>query len=255
MRKKIIAANWKMHLTLSEAISLTNSILTKLESTKLNGTIVLIPASLYLSEINKNIKNHHQFALGAQNFYPGIFGAFTGEISATMLSNLEVEYVLIGHSERRTIFQEKNAFLAEKINNALQEDLIPIFCCGENKNSREKGDFLETIKIQLEEGLFQISCNEISKIVIAYEPIWAIGTGLIPTSEEIMEVHEYIRGILASKYGTEIAENISILYGGSCNAQNASSLYNLPDVDGLLVGGASLKADSFLEILKKTIAL
>lgn len=254
MRKKIIAANWKMHLTLNESISLTNSILTKLESTKLNGTIVLIPASLYLSEINKNIKNHHQFALGAQNFYPGIFGAFTGEISATMLSNVGVEYVLIGHSERRTIFQEKNAFLAEKINSALQEDLIPIFCCGENKNSREKGDFLETIKIQLEESLFQISCNEISKVIIAYEPIWAIGTGITPTSEEIMEVHEYIRGILASKYGTDIAENISILYGGSCNTQNASSLYTLPDVDGLLIGGSSLKADSFLEIIKNTIA-
>lgn len=189
-------------------------------------------------------------AVGGQNCHTKESGAYTGEISAPMLADLGVEYVILGHSERREYFKETNAELAEKINIALSNGLTPLFCCGETLPQREKGIHIDFVKDQLTESLFHLSEEDFKKVVIAYEPIWAIGTGVTASTEQAQEMHAEIRAHLASKYGAEVADSISILYGGSCKPDNAPELFACKDVDGGLIGGASLKSRDFIDIAK-----
>ena len=210
--------------------------------------IIVAPPSVYLSEFatkkNKNIY------LAAQNCSDNENGAYTGEISASMLHSIGVEYCLVGHSERRQYHQESDLLLKEKVNILLENKVIPIFCCGENLNKRESGDFYKVIKTQIENSLFHLTANQIKRIVIAYEPIWAIGTGKTASSEQAQEIHAFIRDLLVEKYSLETAEEIPILYGGSCKAANAKELFMNIDVDGGLIGGAALDLGSFLAIIE-----
>ena len=186
--------------------------------------------------------------LGAQNCSEHSSGAYTGEVSASMLQSIGVNYVIIGHSERRIYFNETNQVIAKKINEAIRSNLQPIFCCGEQLAERETNNHFNIIENQLEEGLFHLSATNFEKVIIAYEPVWAIGTGITATSNQAQEMHYFIRNLIATKYNTTIANNCSVLYGGSCNALNAKELFSEPDVDGGLIGGASLKATDFIEI-------
>jgi triosephosphate isomerase len=204
--------------------------------------------ALYLSDVNKAIAGISNLAVAAQNCHEKASGAYTGEISAAMLASAGVNYVILGHSERRQYFQETNAQLAAKVDAALTNGLTPLFCCGESLALREGGNFLEYVAQQLTESLFHLSAEDFAKVVIAYEPIWAIGTGLTASSDQAQEMHAYLRAHLAKQYGQAAADACSILYGGSCNAQNAQELFACADVDGGLIGGASLKAGDFITI-------
>ncbi len=247
MRKKIVAANWKMNLTVKQGLSLANELA---NSPSVAGkNVVICPSFLHLLPLQNELKNS-TIALGAQNCSNRENGAFTGEISVTMLADSQIPYVIIGHSERRIYFHESNEIIKEKINLALAFSLTPIFCCGESiaiRTDEKQNNFVEK---QLEESLFHLSADEISKVIIAYEPIWAIGTGQTATKEQAQEMHSFIRKKIADKYDNTIAENCSILYGGSLTADNAKELFSQPDIDGGLVGGASLKAESFLKIIE-----
>lgn len=244
MAKKIIAANWKMNLMREEAISLFNRV--KKGSSALKETeIVVFPPSIYISDL---ISNHPLIEVGAQNFYFEEKGAFTGEISPFQLKNIGCNYVLIGHSERRELFDESNELLSKKMRSALDANLKIIYCCGETLQEREEGSHLEKIQSQLE-ILKSLTNDELNAISIAYEPIWAIGTGLTATLGQAEEMHAFIRRILIDSSSKELASEISILYGGSCNENNANELFNCPNIDGGLIGGASLKVDSFLKIV------
>jgi triosephosphate isomerase len=249
MRKKIVAGNWKMNKTASEALDLANEV-SKLVKSEVSADIQVIMATpaLYLSEVNKAIAGISNLAVAAQNCHEKASGAYTGEISAAMLASAGVNYVILGHSERRQYFNETNEQLAAKVDAALANGLTPLFCCGESLALREGGNFLEYVAQQLTESLFHLSAADFSKVVIAYEPIWAIGTGLTASSEQAQEMHAYLRVHLAKQYGQAAAEACSILYGGSCNAQNAQELFACADVDGGLIGGASLKAGDFITI-------
>jgi len=249
MRKKIVAGNWKMNKTASEALELANEVsnLVKAEVSADVQVIMATPA-LYLSEVNKAIAGIPNLAVAAQNCHEKASGAYTGEISAPMLASSGVNYVILGHSERRQYFQETNAQLAAKVDAALANGLTPLFCCGESLDLREGGNFLEYVAQQLTESLFHLSAEDFAKVVIAYEPIWAIGTGLTASSDQAQEMHAYLRAHLAKQYGQSAADACSILYGGSCNAQNAQELFACADVDGGLIGGASLKAGDFITI-------
>ena len=249
MRKKIVAGNWKMNKTASEALELANEVsnLMKAEVSADVQVIMATPA-LYLSEVNKAIAGIPNLAVAAQNCHEKASGAYTGEISAPMLASSGVNYVILGHSERRQYFQETNAQLAAKVDAALANGLTPLFCCGESLDLREGGNFLEYVAQQLTESLFHLSAEDFAKVVIAYEPIWAIGTGLTASSDQAQEMHAYLRAHLAKQYGQSAADACSILYGGSCNAQNAQELFACADVDGGLIGGASLKAGDFITI-------
>lgn len=249
MRKKIVAGNWKMNKTASEALELANEV-SKLVKSDVSADVQVIMATpaLYLSEVNKAIAGISNLAVAAQNCHEKSSGAYTGEISAPMLASAGVNYVILGHSERRQYFNETNAQLAAKVDAALTNGLTPLFCCGESLALREGGDFLEYVAQQLTESLFHLSAEDFAKVVIAYEPIWAIGTGLTASSEQAQEMHAYLRAHLAKQYGQAAAEACSILYGGSCNAQNAQELFACADVDGGLIGGASLKAGDFITI-------
>ncbi|HSU48990.1 MAG TPA: triose-phosphate isomerase, partial [Segetibacter sp.] len=208
-----------------------------------------VPAP-YLTFAASKVADQINMFIAAQNVYSKKAGAFTGETSVTMLKSIGVNHVVIGHSERREYFNENNQFLADKVKLCLQEDIVPIFCCGEALPVREVDQQNGFVQTQLEESLFDLSAEEIQKVVIAYEPIWAIGTGKTATSEQAQEMHAHIRTQLANKYGKAVADNISILYGGSVKAANAQEIFGKPDVDGGLVGGASLIADEFLAIIK-----
>lgn len=251
MRKKIVAGNWKMNLNLEEGQKLTSEIVNMLRDEKENDvTVVINPPFVHLYTVKKLIGDNSQVFLGAQNCSDKSSGAFTGEISAGMLASFGAKYVILGHSERREYFKESNEVLTEKTKQALANGLTPIFCCGEPLDIREAGTHEDYVKQQLTESLFGFSEEEISKIVIAYEPIWAIGTGKTASSEQAQDMHAALRAHLASKYGQAIADNISILYGGSCNPSNAKELFSKPDVDGGLIGGASLKSRDFVDIIK-----
>lgn len=246
MRKKIVAGNWKMNLMSPEAIDLAVEI--NESSKEVEGVeIMIFPPSLYVREIAK--ENGH-LKVGVQNFYPAESGAFTGEISITQIKNSGATHALIGHSERRAIFGEKESFLKEKVDAALKHDVTIIFCCGEPLEIREAGNELVYVKQQLIDSLFHLSQEEISKIIIAYEPVWAIGTGKTASVQQAEDMHCAIRNWIAEQYDQQTAEAISILYGGSCNASNAKELFACPNVDGGLIGGASLKADSFITIAR-----
>lgn len=250
MRKQIAAANWKMNLTLQEGEKLINEILEAKIILEPQQEVVFAVPFPYLIHVRNTIGQQPNFYVAAQNCASEQSGAFTGETSAQMIHSIEVPYVLIGHSERREYYHEANEILAKKINLALENKLTPIFCCGEPFKIREGNTQNNFVEQQLEEGLFHISAEEINKIVIAYEPIWAIGTGLTASSEQAQEMHAHIRKVLGDKYGSEHANNISILYGGSVKAGNAVEIFSQPDVDGGLVGGASLIAQDFITIIK-----
>jgi len=210
--------------------------------------IIVAPPSIYLSDFaNKKNKNIY---LAAQNCSENENGAYTGEISASMLYSIGVEYCLVGHSERRQYQNESDILIKQKVNVLLENKVTPIFCCGENLDKRESGDFYKVIQSQLENSLFHLSNSEIKEVVIAYEPVWAIGTGVTASPGQAQEIHAFIRSLLVEKYSLETAEEISILYGGSCNASNAKELFMNKDVDGGLIGGAALDVDSFSAIIK-----
>ncbi|MEX2567624.1 MAG: triose-phosphate isomerase [Cyclobacteriaceae bacterium] len=251
MRKKIVAGNWKMNCNLEEGQQLTSEIVNMAKDELKNDVVVVLnPPFVHLSSVKKLIGNSDHLFLGAQNCSDKASGAYTGEVSAGMLASFGSKYVIIGHSERRQYFKESNEMLTEKTKQALANGLNPIFCCGEPLEIRDTGDHENYVTRQLSDSLFGFSEEEILEIVIAYEPIWAIGTGKTASSEQAQEMHAAIRKHLAGKYGKEVADKISILYGGSCKPDNARELFSKADVDGGLIGGASLKSRDFVDIIK-----
>lgn len=249
MRKKIVAGNWKMNKTLQEGVELAKEVNSKVKAANATGvTVVIGTPFIHLSEVSK-IVDPALVQVSAQNCATETSGAYTGEVSAAMVASTGAKYVILGHSERRSYYGETDAILVKKVERALENQLEVIFCVGEVLAERESEKHFEVVKSQLENGLFNLSADQFSHIVIAYEPVWAIGTGKTATSAQAQEMHAFIRSVLAGKYGKEVADNTSILYGGSCNAKNADELFANPDVDGGLIGGASLKADDFLAIV------
>ncbi|MGC4022537.1 MAG: triose-phosphate isomerase [Cyclobacteriaceae bacterium] len=250
MRQKIVAGNWKMNKTLEEAKILTSEVMAMVadEANKKTEVILCVPFP-YLVPL-KNQLGNSSVKIGAQNCSEQDWGAFTGEVSALMLKSMEIPYVIIGHSERRQYFGEDDKLLAKKIDKVLAANLTPIFCCGEPLEIREAGTHEKLVKQQVENALFHLSADTLTKIVIAYEPVWAIGTGKTASAQQAQEMHAVIRKHIASKYGEAIASEISILYGGSVNSKNAQELFSCPDVDGGLVGGASLKSREFVDVVK-----
>jgi triosephosphate isomerase len=246
MRKKIVAGNWKMNKKLQEGIELAKTINRQVEENDV--IVILCTPFIHLSDVAKTITKDALF-IGAQNCASEASGAFTGEVSAEMIRSTGAEYVIIGHSERRTYYKESDGILNKKVKLSLANELIPIFCCGEVLAERQAGQHIQVVKSQLEKGLFDLSPTDFGKIVIAYEPVWAIGTGVTATSEQAQEMHKVIRDHIAEKYGNAVAENTSILYGGSCKPSNAKELFSNPDVDGGLIGGASLTASDFMGIV------
>ena len=248
-RKKIVAGNWKMNLDYAEGISLFSEIVNMVRDERQGDQIAII-CSPYI-HLNSLVQlGGTTVKIGAQNCHQNESGAFTGEISAKMIKSVGCEYVIIGHSERRQYFAESNELLAQKTVIALQNGLTPLFCIGETLDERNNGSYFDVLRSQLEEGVFGLSAEDFAKVVIAYEPVWAIGTGLTATSEQAQEVHAFIRKEIAAKYGQEIADGTSILYGGSCNPKNAAELFAQPDIDGGLIGGASLKSRDFADLVK-----
>ncbi len=253
MRKIIIAGNWKMYKTSFEAIELVTELKRTLgDMTEVD--VVVCPPFTALSEV-KDVLNDSSIALGAQNIYWEDFGAFTGEVSAPMIKAIGVEYVILGHSERRQFFGETDATVNKKIKAALKHVLIPIVCIGEVLSEREAGKTFDVIKTQLEGSLVNLSASEMENIVLAYEPVWAIGTGKTATPAQAQEVHKFIRDWLTKKYDAAIANKVRIQYGGSVKPENTAELMGQPDIDGALVGGASLKSDSFTAIVKNCLTL
>jgi len=250
MRTQIAAANWKMNLTYQQGEKLLDDILGA--EIKLKGhqkTIFAVPYP-YLIMTRSEVADEKNYYAAAQNCYHKRSGAYTGEISVEMLHSLKVTYCVVGHSERREYFSETNAMLADKMNLCLESFITPIFCCGEELSIREAGTQNEYVAKQLKESLFHLSAEQIKTIIIAYEPIWAIGTGRTATTAQAQEMHAHLRSIIASQYDEAIANHVPILYGGSVKANNAKELFSCPDVDGGLVGGASLVATDFIEIIR-----
>ena len=249
MRKQIAAANWKMNLNQQEAKDLLANILDKLPKLTDNQQVVFSVPAIYIPNAVKQIAGISNVFVAAQNCHQNVNGAYTGEISAPMYSSVGVNHIVIGHSERREYFAESDALLAEKVNAVLANNSTPIFCCGEPLAIREAETQNAFVENQLINSLFHLSSEQLLKVVIAYEPIWAIGTGKTASSAQAQEIHAFIRSVLAIKYGADIADQISILYGGSVKAANAVELFSQPDVDGGLVGGASLIAPEFTAII------
>ncbi|MBD79556.1 MAG: triose-phosphate isomerase [Crocinitomicaceae bacterium] len=249
MAQKIVLGNWKMNLNLFQAEELLNDVDRLKKEVPKDVQIGVATPSIYLHSA-LNILTEGKVWVGSQNIYHEPNGAYTGEVSADMVNSLACHFTLIGHSERRQYFNENNEQLKAKVNLALENDLIPVFCCGESLEQRKSGDYLEVIKSQLEESLLHLDKGSVKGVVIAYEPIWAIGTGETASADQAQEVHQFIRSLLTQKYDAEVANLISILYGGSCNPTNASELFQQNDIDGGLIGGASLKATNFIEIAK-----
>jgi triosephosphate isomerase len=246
-RRNIVAGNWKMNKDYNQGRSLATNIA---ESLQVSDAIVIIGAPfIHLKGVSSIINGIQNLHLSAQNFHEADSGAYTGEISAAMLKSVGCKYVILGHSERRSIFGETDETIAAKVNQALKHDLIPIFCCGEMLPSREAGEQEKIVGDQIKKALFQLPADEMSKVVIAYEPVWAIGTGVTASPEQAQDMHAFIRSLLKDKYGEELADGISILYGGSVKPGNAKDIFSKEDVDGGLIGGASLKAEDFLAIV------
>jgi triosephosphate isomerase len=251
MRQKIVAGNWKMNKTFEEANILASEIMGMVgDEVKGNVKVVFCTPFPYLIPIKNVLGSNPRITVGAQNCSEHESGAYTGETSAAMLKSAGIPYVILGHSERRQYFGEDGKLLAKKVDIALKHGLTPIFCCGEPLEVREKNQHEKLVQQQIEESLFHLDEASIRKIVIAYEPVWAIGTGKTATSQQAQDMHAVIRRQLAGKYGQATANEISILYGGSVNAANAKELFSQPDVDGGLVGGASLKSREFTEVIK-----
>lgn len=247
-RRKIVAGNWKMNKSYGEGRDLTLDIVNKLQPRE--TLVVLCPPFVHLQNTHTAINDISNLKLGAQNCHQEDSGAYTGEVSAPMLTSCGCEFVIIGHSERRAYFNEDDDLLAQKTVQAIDHGLQPIFCCGEPLEIREKGTHESFVADQLKHGLFGLSAEAIRQVVIAYEPVWAIGTGKTASPEQAQDMHAYIRKLVAEKYGEEIANQMSILYGGSVKPANAADIFAKPDVDGGLIGGASLKADDFIAIVE-----
>ena len=248
MRKKIVAGNWKMNLDLNAGKTLAKSVAeyyNKKGAPKAN--VVLCPPYIHLTSLGDILKGSH-VEYGAQNCGSEPSGAYTGEVSCEMIKSTGAQYVIIGHSERRTYYNETDTLLYKKTKLAISSGLKVIFCCGELLPERESSKHFDVVRKQLEDGLFGLSENEFEKIVIAYEPVWAIGTGLTATPAQAQGMHKFIRSLVEKKYGAAVAGNTSILYGGSCKPSNAAEIFAMPDVDGGLIGGASLKSDDFCAI-------
>ncbi|MBQ3930128.1 MAG: triose-phosphate isomerase [Paludibacteraceae bacterium] len=248
MRKNIVAGNWKMNKTLQEGVALATELKEILKNEKPNCEVIIGTPFIHLATVADVIKGS-VIKLSAENCADKESGAYTGEVSAAMVKSTGAEYCILGHSERRQYYHETYDILKEKVLLALANGLKPIFCIGELKEEREAGKQNEVVKAQLEGSVFNLSAEDFSKVVLAYEPVWAIGTGLTATSDQAEEIHAYIRSLIAAKYGNEVADNTTILYGGSCKASNAKELFSKPDVDGGLIGGASLKAPDFKGII------
>ena len=248
MRKKIVAGNWKMNKNLQEGVALATELNEVLTADKPNCDVIICTPFIHLATVS-NIIDHTVIGLGAENCADKEKGAFTGEVSAEMVKSTGAEYVILGHSERREYYNETPAILKEKVDLALANGLKIIFCIGESLAQREANQQNEVVKSELEGSVFHLTAEQFANVVIAYEPIWAIGTGKTATSDQAEEIHAYIRSIVADKYGKEVADNTSILYGGSCKASNATELFAKEDIDGGLIGGASLKTPDFKGII------
>ncbi len=248
MRKNIVAGNWKMNTTLAEGVKLAEEVNAALENAAPKCDVVICVPFTHLASVAAKI-NTTRLGLGAENCADHKSGAYTGEVSAPMVASTGAGYVILGHSERRQYYGETSETLREKVALALENGLTPIFCIGEVLEERENGTYNEVVARQVEEGLFQLSPEDFSKIILAYEPVWAIGTGKTATADQAEDMHAHIRSVIAGKYGKEIADNTSILYGGSCKPGNAAELFAKPDVDGGLIGGAALKCADFMGIV------
>lgn len=252
MRKKIVAGNWKMNLNLEEGVSLFSEVqeMVKDELTGNQEVIVCAPY-IHLNSLAKlKSKENKALFIGAQNLHQEKSGAYTGEISGAQLKTVGVEYVIVGHSERRAYFGETNEQLAKKVDAALENGLLPIYCFGEQKEEREDGSYFKVIEAQVMEALFHLDTSDFAQVVLAYEPVWAIGTGLTASPEQAQEVHAHVREVISNHYGEDVADSVTILYGGSCNPGNAQALFSQKDIDGGLIGGASLKSRDFIDIAK-----
>lgn len=247
MRRKIVAGNWKMNKNLQQGLSLVDEIIQTPTSSDILK--IIAPSYIHIVSISEKIKGNIDFEIAAQDCHQFANGSYTGEVSAEIIASSGAKYVIIGHSERRLHFAETNTILSQKVNIALANNLIPIFCLGENREERNSNQHLEAVKQQLKDALFHLSAVDFGKLIIAYEPVWAIGTGLTATSHQAQDMHHFIRMEINKKYGKHVSEKISILYGGSCNPQNAKELFLCLDVDGGLIGGASLKASDFISVV------
>ena len=248
MRKNIVAGNWKMNTSILEGVMLADGLIKALEGKKPNCDIVIGVPYTHLVSIASAIDTRI-IGVAAQNCADKEKGAYTGEVSAAMIAATGAKYVIIGHSERRTYYHETAQTLKEKVKLALEHQLTPIFCIGEVLDERKAGKHFEVVASQINDSLFDLSAEDFRKLIIAYEPVWAIGTGVTATSGQAQEMHAYIRQIIAGKYGANVANDTSILYGGSCNADNARELFANPNVDGGLIGGASLGVEKFMPIV------
>jgi triosephosphate isomerase len=247
MRQKIVAGNWKMHKNSEETEDLLNELIDKLPN-DIEAQIIVAPTFVNLASAVDHLE-FTNIAVAAQNMHQNESGAYTGEISADMLKSIGVNFVIIGHSERRAYFHESDALLAQKVTTALKHDMTSIFCFGEELKDRQNDQHFNVVENQLRDGLFHLEDKDWEQIVLAYEPVWAIGTGETASPEQAQEMHEFIRETVRKRYGSTIAENVSILYGGSVKPDNAKEIFSKPDVDGGLIGGAALKATDFAAIV------
>ena len=248
MRKNIVAGNWKMNTSVPEGVALAKEVIEAVAAATPKCDVVICVPFTHLCPVAAVI-DQTRLGLGAENCADHKSGAYTGEVSAPMVASTTAKYVILGHSERRQYYGETAETLREKVALALENGLTPIFCIGEVLSEREDGTFNEVVRRQVEEGLFNLSAEDFGKIVLAYEPVWAIGTGKTATPEQAEDMHAWIRSVIAGKYGAEVAENTSILYGGSCKPSNAAELFAKPDIDGGLIGGAALKCADFMGIV------
>lgn len=247
MRKNIVAGNWKMNLDLEEGKNLLSDILKKERD---QDTLTIIaPPYIHLSQFSTML-SHTGIALAAQNCHHQVSGAYTGEVSVKMLKSVGVEYIILGHSERRQYFSEDSLAISFKVNAVLNEGLKPIYCCGETLQQRQENAHFDTIERQIKNGLFHLNEMEIQQCVIAYEPVWAIGTGETASPDQAQEIHQFIRSLLTAQYGAILSNELSILYGGSVKPANAKELFGCADIDGGLIGGAALDADSFITLTR-----
>lgn len=249
MRKKIAAANWKMNLTWQEGASLVEKLVKECSPLSSSQLVILAVPFPYLNKAQELVQGRSDFSIAAQNCHHKAAGAYTGEVSASMLQSIGIQYCIVGHSERREYQSESNSQLADKLQLCFARQITPIFCCGESLPTRESGEQNSFVQAQMQESLFKLAPDQIAQTIIAYEPIWAIGTGKTATTAQAQEIHQFIRQQLATTYGDQLATQVSILYGGSVKASNASELFSCLDVDGGLVGGASLQATEFSQII------
>ena len=248
MRKNIVAGNWKMNTTLAEGVGLAKDVNEALKGVDAKCDVIICTPFTHLASVAAVI-DQKKLGLGAENCADHIKGAYTGEVSAPMVASTGATYVILGHSERRQYYGETSEILKTKVNLALAENLTPIFCIGEVLEERENGTYFDVVTKQIQEALFDLSAEDFGKLILAYEPVWAIGTGKTATADQAEEMHAHIRQVIADKYGKEVADNCSILYGGSCKPTNAKEIFSKPDVDGGLIGGAALDAASFMGIV------